>query len=155
MADIVSPQRRSEMMSRIRGRNTAPERMLRSLLHRHGFRFRLHCRDLPGSPDIVLPRYRTVIFVHGCFWHRHTGCKLAYSPKSRQAFWTRKFAENKKRDRRNLRALTSLGWRTIVVWECQLRSAQSAEAVGNVVARKLRSTLRRSPHAVLRKTPDC
>jgi DNA mismatch endonuclease (patch repair protein) len=143
------------MMSRIRGRNTAPERTLRSLLHRHGFRFTLHRRDLPGSPDIVLPRYRTIVFVHGCFWHRHADCKFAYSPKSRQAFWTRKFAENKKRDKSNLHALTALGWRTIVVWECQLRSAKSAEAVGNAIARELRSTLRRSHHAVLRKTPNC
>lgn len=106
-------------MSRIRGRDTRPEKAVRSLLHRMGFRFRLHRRDLPGSPDIVLPRLRTVIFVHGCFWHRHPGCRFAYTPRTRKAFWNAKFAANRARDRRHARDLGSLGWRVVTVWECR------------------------------------
>ncbi|MBX3372905.1 MAG: DNA mismatch endonuclease Vsr [Phycisphaeraceae bacterium] len=106
-------------MSRIRGRDTRPEKAVRSLLHRMGFRFRLHRRDLPGSPDIVLPRLRTVIFVHGCFWHRHPGCRFAYTPRTRKAFWNAKFAANRARDRRHARELRSLGWRVVTVWECR------------------------------------
>ena len=90
-------------MSRIRGRDTAPELLVRSALHRAGYRFRLHREDLPGRPDIVLPKYRTVVFVHGCFWHRHKGCRFAYTPKSRVAFWNDKFRRNVERDRRNAR----------------------------------------------------
>ena len=108
-------------MSRIRGRDTGPELSVRSLLHRMGFRFRVHRRDLPGTPDIVLPKYRTVVFVHGCFWHRHAGCKYAYTPKSRVDFWLRKFEENVARDRKARRQLKAVGWQVIVVWECQTR----------------------------------
>lgn len=106
-------------MSRIRGRNTSPERLVRSVLHRMGYRFRLHGRDLPGRPDIVLPKHRTVVFVHGCFWHRHPRCRFAYTPKTRVGFWTGKFEENIERDRRVRRRLRNLGWHVIVVWECQ------------------------------------
>lgn len=95
---------------------------MRSLLHRMGYRFRLHRRDLPGKPDIVLPRYKAVVFVHGCFWHRHKGCKYAYMPKSRVNFWQKKFDENVERDARVKRELRKLGWRTITVWECQIRN---------------------------------
>lgn len=123
--DILSKKKRSWVMSRIRGENTAPERQVRSLLHGLGYRFRLHRKDLPGRPDIVLPRYRTVIFVHGCFWHRHRGCKYAYKPKSRVAFWQGKFQENLERDRRKTKALKSLGWRVIVVWECGLEKPET------------------------------
>ena len=106
-------------MGRIRSKNTKPERVVRSLLHRMGYRFRLHRQDLPGTPDIVLPRYRAAILVHGCYWHRHAGCKYAYTPKSRADFWQKKFDENVARDRRDRCALKHLGWRVLVVWECE------------------------------------
>lgn len=133
--DSISPERRSWNMSRIRGSDTRPEMAVRSLLHRAGFRFRLHVRGLPGRPDIVLPRHRTVVFVHGCFWHRHPGCRCAYNPKTRRGFWQSKFRANRRRDSRNLRALQSLGWRTIVVWECEL-------AKPDVLAARLMRSLR-------------
>lgn len=111
-------------MSRIRGADTKPERIVRSVLHRSGYRFRLHRKDLPGRPDIVLPKYQAVVLVHGCFWHRHNGCRFAYSPKSRREFWEKKFAENVARDRRNVRALNKLGWRCITVWECETKNEE-------------------------------
>ena len=107
-------------MSRIRGKNTTPERVVRSELHSRGFRFRIHRKDLPGSPDIVLPKYRTVIFVHGCYWHRHEGCKYATTPKSNVEFWLNKFNENTQRDSRNQKALKELGWKVLIVWECEI-----------------------------------
>lgn len=116
----MSKEERSRMMSRIRGKDTRPEKQVRSLLHGMGYRFRLHRKDLPGHPDIVLPKYRTVILVHGCFWHRHRGCKYAYQPKSRVGFWRKKFRENVERDKRNMKALGDLGWNVVVVWECEL-----------------------------------
>lgn len=119
--DDLTPEQRSWNMSRIRGRDTKPEILVRSLLHRIGFRFRLHRRDLPGTPDIVLPKHRAVVFVHGCFWHRHPGCRYAYTPKSRVDFWTQKFAANVKRDAKTRRALEQAGWQVLVVWECELR----------------------------------
>lgn len=106
-------------MSRIRGHNTSPERRVRSVLHSMGYRFRLHGRNLPGHPDIVLPKHRTVVFVHGCFWHRHPRCQFAYTPKTRVRFWSSKFEENVLRDQRARRRLRNLGWRVIVLWECQ------------------------------------
>lgn len=118
--DRISREHRSWNMSRIRGKHTLPEKTVRSLLHRLGFRFRLHKKDFPGKPDIVLPRFQAVIFVHGCYWHRHSGCRYAYTPKSRIEFWERKFAGNIKRDKRSVRSLRRLGWRVLVVWECQL-----------------------------------
>ena len=117
--DRLSREQRSWNMSRIRGRDTGPERVVRSLLHRMGFRFRLHRADLPGRPDIVLPKYRTVILVHGCFWHRHRGCRYAYVPKSRKDFWTRKFARNVERDKEVRQLLRKAGWKLLVVWECE------------------------------------
>jgi DNA mismatch endonuclease (patch repair protein) len=116
-------------MSRIRGRNTSPELKVRSLLHRLGYRFRVNRPDLPGTPDIVLPRYRTVVFVHGCFWHRHPGCRFAYTPKSRIAFWKKKFRENVSRDRRKRRALEKLGWNVLTIWECQTRDETELTAL--------------------------
>lgn len=110
------------MMSRIRSKNTKPELAVRSMLHRMGYRFRLHRRDLPGCPDIVLPKYKTVIFVHGCFWHQHPGCKYAYNPKSRKAFWQKKFKQNVERHKRVRKELTKLGWKVIVIWECQIKN---------------------------------
>ena len=107
-------------MASIRGKNTKPEIIVRRFLHRLGFRFRLHRRDLPGRPDIVLPKYRTVVEVRGCFWHRHEGCPFAYMPQSNREFWEAKLNGNRERDQRNLQELTKLGWRAIEVWECEL-----------------------------------
>lgn len=120
MADVFSKSKRSYVMSRIRGRDTGPERAVRSMLHRMGYRFRLHRADLPGKPDILLPRFGTAILVHGCFWHRHTGCRFAYTPKSRTEFWSSKFASNVARDRVVKKALAKLGWKIVIVWECEL-----------------------------------
>lgn len=108
-------------MSGIGGKNTLPERKLRSALHAKGLRFRLHRSNLPGRPDIVLPGHRAVLMVHGCFWHRHTGCRYATTPATRAEFWSAKFAENMTRDRRNLTDLRAAGWRVKVVWECEIR----------------------------------
>lgn len=119
MADRLTTQQRSWNMSRIRSKNTVPERKVRSMLHRLGYRFRLHRRDLPGSPDIVLPKYGTVILVHGCYWHRHTCSNGQVVPRTRTEFWRSKFEENQRRDRSNTRLLKAAGWRVVVVWECQ------------------------------------
>lgn len=108
-------------MSRIRSKDTTPEKTVRSLLHRMGYRFRLHRRDLPGKPDIVLPKYRTAIFVHGCFWHRHPGCRCTTTPKSNVDFWQAKFRANVERDRKARRDLRAGGWQVVVVWECQTK----------------------------------
>lgn len=124
MADVFSKHKRSEVMSRIRSRDTAPERAVRSMLHRKGYRFRLHVRSLPGSPDVVLVRLRTAVFVHGCFWHRHRGCRFAYVPKSRPGFWSNKFSSNVARDSRARAELRRLGWRVLVIWECELGSPE-------------------------------
>jgi DNA mismatch endonuclease (patch repair protein) len=124
--DSLSREHRSWNMSRIRGRDTRPEIRLRSLLHRAGYRFRLHARDLPGRPDIVLPRFRTVIFVNGCFWHRHPGCRGATTPSTRPEFWQAKFDGNVERDSRNHAALRASGWNVLVVWECELKSEPEA-----------------------------
>jgi DNA mismatch endonuclease (patch repair protein) len=124
MTDIVTPEVRSRMMSRIRGRDTGPEKIVRSLLFRSGFRFRLHRRDLPGRPDIVLPKYRAVIFINGCFWHAHARCAYATSPSSNRKFWETKLAVNQERDRRNIGKLRQAGWRVLVVWECTVRGKQ-------------------------------
>jgi DNA mismatch endonuclease, patch repair protein len=121
MADSLSPERRSWNMSRIRSRDTKPELLLRSKLHRAGLRFRVHRRNLPGNPDIVLPKYSTVIFVHGCYWHRHKGCKNATTPSTRTGFWEAKFANNIKRDEQNILALKAAGWQPLVIWECELK----------------------------------
>ena len=116
----VSDQR-SRNMSAIKSKNTKPEIAVRKLLHSMGYRFRLHRKDLPGSPDIVLPKYKTVIFVHGCFWHRHENCKYASTPKTRQEFWEAKFRENINRDKLNQENLSSKGWKIIIVWECEIK----------------------------------
>lgn len=135
--DSLTPEKRSWNMSRIRGKDTRPEIAVRSLLHRMGYRFRTVDRNLPGKPDIVLPKYRTVILVHGCFWHRHPGCKYAYTPKSRLDFWEKKFGENVERDARNLSLLKQQRWFPIVVWECEIK--RDADAV----LRKIDRTLQR------------
>ncbi|CAG4888511.1 very short patch repair endonuclease [Paraburkholderia saeva] len=122
MVDVVDAATRSRMMSGIRGRNTKPELLIRSLLHRRGFRFRIDARDLPGRPDIVLPRYRAVVFVHGCFWHGH-GCHLFKWPQTRPEFWREKIGRNRCNDERAVQALRAAGWRVAIVWECALRGA--------------------------------
>ena len=108
-------------MSRIKGKDTKPELIVRSQLHKMGFRFRLHRKDLPGKPDIVLPKYKTVIFVHGCFWHRHENCKYSSTPKTRKEFWENKFKENVIRDKSHQKKLSSIGWKIIIVWECEIK----------------------------------
>jgi DNA mismatch endonuclease, patch repair protein len=122
--DRLSRSHRSWNMSRIKSQDTSTELTVRSVLHDMGYRFRLHRKDLPGNPDIVLPKYRTVIFVHGCFWHRHTECKYAYTPKSNVEFWEKKFKANVERDQNNNRILQELGWRIIVIWECQTQNLE-------------------------------
>jgi len=112
-------------MSRIKAKNTQPEMTVRSMLHRLGYRFRLHRKDLPGNPDIVLPKYRTAIFVHGCFWHRHEGCKYAYEPKSRVNFWENKFTQNMERDINNMNLLKEQGWNVIILWECEIKDGKN------------------------------
>ena len=123
MTDVFSKEKRSELMSRIRSRNTKPEIKVRRWLHSMGYRFRLHRKDLPGTPDIILPKYQTVIFINGCFWHGHD-CHLFKWPKTRPEFWRKKITSNKKRDEFNLRQLTDLGWNYVVLWECQLKGRE-------------------------------
>ena len=118
--DLLTKARRSWNMGRIRGKNTSPELVVRRLLHRMGYRFRLHVKTLPGKPDIVLPKYKTVIFVHGCFWHRHKGCKNCTTPTNRREFWLEKLTGNAARDKVHRRALRKLGWKSVIVWECEL-----------------------------------
>lgn len=121
--DVHSQKTRSFNMSRIRGKDTLPEVRLRSALHRAGFRFRLHVKRLPGKPDIVLPKYRTVIMVHGCFWHRHEGCRYATTPSTNATFWAEKFAYTVNHDHMVEQALEAQGWRVLIVWECELRTS--------------------------------
>jgi DNA mismatch endonuclease, patch repair protein len=120
MTDKLTEEKRSWNMSRIKGKDTKPELLVRSYLHKKGFRFTLHNSKLPGKPDICLPKYKTVIFVHGCFWHRHKGCKFATTPKSKIEFWKDKFEKNIIRDRKNTNLLKNLKWRVIVIWECEI-----------------------------------
>ena len=130
MSDIVAPAVRSRMMSGIRGKNTQPELIVRKALCAAGYRFRLHRKDLPGAPDIVLPSKKIAVFVHGCFWHMHTGCKFAKLPQSRSAFWKAKLEGNSARDRRSVEALRSSGWRVLIVWECATKDAVSSARLG-------------------------
>ena len=131
MTDHLSPERRSWAMGRVRSKNTSAEIRVRSLLHRCGYRYRLHVRGLPGKPDIVLPKFRTVIFVNGCFWHRHPGCPRSSTPKSNTAFWLRKFELNEKRDRESAVELQKDGWAAFTIWECQTKNPQ---LLSNLVA---------------------
>ena len=132
--DHLSKTRRSWNMSQVRSKNTGPEKRVRALLHRLGFRFRLHIKTLPGNPDIVLKRYRTVVFVHGCFWHRHACCKKSSIPTHRQAFWLTKLNANVARDQKHGDALNVLGWHVIVVWECETRNP---EKLANALRKQL------------------
>jgi DNA mismatch endonuclease (patch repair protein) len=138
MVDTLTPAQRSERMSRIRSTNTRPEVALRKALHRLGFRFRLHGRRLPGKPDIVLPKYHTAIFVHGCFWHRHAGCKVATTPKSNTEFWVGKFGRNTARDAIKQAQLEAEGWKVVVVWECDLKTEEKAQAAASMIGDEVR-----------------
>jgi len=122
MADVHEPQVRSYNMSQIRSKNTKPEIFVRKYLHSQGIRYRLHVKTMPGRPDLVLPRYRTVIFIHGCFWHGHEGCKYFVIPQTNRIFWKKKIEDNKLRDKRNVLALKKAQWKVIEVWECKIKS---------------------------------
>ncbi|SFQ63322.1 MULTISPECIES: very short patch repair endonuclease [Pseudomonas] len=124
--DVVDQVTRSRMMSGIHGKNTQPELKVRRFLHALGYRFRLHRKDLPGKPDIVLPKLMTCIFVHGCFWHRHPGCRYSTYPSTRSEFWNEKFKKNVDRDARHRASLEAMGWIVLIVWECELKGAGSA-----------------------------
>ncbi|HFI2199229.1 TPA: very short patch repair endonuclease [Pseudomonas aeruginosa] len=143
MTDFLTPAERSDRMSRIRGKDTQPELALRKVLHRLGLRYRLHGAGLPGKPDLVFPRYRTVVFVHGCFWHRHDGCNIATTPKSNTPFWLEKFEKNVARDARVATQLEALGWRVFIVWECELGSAIKTKATGERLNLLIRQICRR------------
>ena len=130
VADTLTPNERSKRMSLIRGKDSSPELKLRRLVHGMGFRYRLHVKDLPGKPDLVFPSRRAVIFMHGCFWHRHPGCKLARMPKSKSDFWRSKLEGNRERDLRNQEMLKKLGWHVLVIWECEM---ENIEKVSNKV----------------------
>ena len=142
MADIVDSETRSRMMSGIGGKNTKPELLVRRFLHAQGFRYRLHRRDLPGRPDIVLPKYHMVVFVHGCFWHRHPGCRLAAVPATRPEFWAQKFKENVLRDCGQMESLRRTGWRVTVVWECEAGSGPRLHRLAREIRRGRHSQIR-------------
>ena len=123
MVDVFSPEERSAIMRKVKGKDTKPELVIRSLLHKLGYRFRLHRKDLPGKPDIVLPKFKKVIFVHGCFWHGHKGCKHANRPKSNVSYWNKKIDRNIQRDKTNQSKLKDMGWDSLIIWECEITDA--------------------------------
>lgn len=126
MVDRVAPEKRSEIMRAVPSRHSRPEKLVRSAAHRLGLRFRLHVKQLPGTPDIVFPRWRTVVFVNGCYWHQHSGCSKAKLPKSNENFWSAKFEKNVARDLKNYDELRALGWRVVVIWQCQITTLDHA-----------------------------
>jgi DNA mismatch endonuclease (patch repair protein) len=138
--DIVNSKKRSEMMAAIKSKNTGPEMIVRRFLHANGFRYRLHLKQFPGKPDLMLPKYGAAVFIHGCFWHHHTGCRLAYSPSTNTEKWEIKFRTNQERDRRAISALQESGWRVLVVWECGLRRARQFETLNALYDAILHST---------------
>ncbi|HEY1753114.1 MAG TPA: very short patch repair endonuclease [Caulobacteraceae bacterium] len=142
----VDPSR-SDLMARIRSTDTAPEMCVRRAFHARGYRFRLHRRDLPGRPDLVFPRLRLVVFVHGCFWHQHVGCRIASDPKTRREYWVPKLARNVARDQANAAKLSEMGWRTATIWECETRRIASLENAVSC-ALNVQSSLAREPAAV-------
>lgn len=145
MTDHLDKAKRSWNMSRIRGKNTKPEIAVRKMLHAAGFRFRLHVKDLPGKPDIVLPKWRTVIFVHGCFWHRHEGCKDASTPKTRTEWWLEKFEKNVANDLKKRGALEAAGWKVIVVWECEVAFSNESK---QLLIRRIINEQSKSPSSI-------
>ncbi|MCK9538039.1 very short patch repair endonuclease [Dokdonella sp.] len=140
MTDIVDKETRSRMMSGIRGKDTKPEMVLRHALHARGLRYRLHDRKLPGRPDLILAKHHAVIFVHGCFWHRHEGCRYASTPATNSQFWAEKFAGNVRRDNANRHALIAEGWRVATIWECALRNLDHVSATCSLLAAWLDDT---------------
>ena len=138
MSDILTASQRHRCMSRIRGKNTKPEILVRKGLHARGFRFRLHNKKLPGSPDIVLPKYGVAIMVNGCFWHGHKGCRYATKPKSNVEFWETKIARNKHRDEVTAAHLEALGWTVITIWECELRNSSQLDDRLNTLTEEIR-----------------
>lgn len=139
MVDVVSPESRSRMMSGIRGKDTKPEMIVRKALFATGYRFRLHRRDLPGAPDVVMPGRKIAIFVHGCFWHMHAKCKYAKLPSTRPEFWQAKLASNVERDQKAIDSLMSSGWRVLTVWECSTRNAGALATLRETLARWIES----------------
>ena len=133
MVDVLSPEDRSRMMAGIKGKNSQPELLVRRLLFASGYRFRLHRRDLPGTPDIVMPGRKVAVFVHGCFWHMHRECRYAKLPSTRPDFWKAKLAANTQRDRLVIERLNALNWRVLCVWECATREANAANALQNAL----------------------
>jgi len=133
MADVHTKKQRSYNMSRIRGKDTKPEMLVRRFLHANGFRYRLHVKTLPGKPDIVLPKYRTVIFVHGCFWHGHKNCRYFKIPRTRTKWWTTKIERNNTNDEKAVKALRKAGWKIITVWECMLKPTKAEKALEAVL----------------------
>lgn len=135
MADVHTKAQRSYNMSRIKGKNTKPEILVRKYLHAQGFRYKLHDKTLPGKPDLVLPKYKTVIFIHGCFWHGHTNCKYFTIPKTRTVWWTEKINKNSTNDLKTMKLLKKDGWKIITVWECKLKPAKSDETLNKIQAK--------------------
>ena len=133
MADVHTPKQRSYNMSRIRNKDTKPEELVRKYLFSQGFRYRKNDARLPGKPDIVLPKYKTVIFVNGCFWHKHEGCKYFVWPKNNADFWKHKFESNVTRDDKNYQQLKELGWKVLIIWECELKRSCQAERLERIV----------------------
>lgn len=147
--DTLTPEQRSERMARVRSKNTRPELIVRSVLHRLGYRFRLQRSDLPGSPDVVLPRHRCALFVHGCFWHGHAECAAGRLPKSNIDFWAKKIRSNQDRDDRVAADLRQLGWRTVVVWECEVKNLDElGHRLNEVIERSIHNRQGENP-------PDC
>lgn len=140
MADFLSPSERSQRMARIRSSNTSPELALRRELHRLGLRFTLGNKKLPGKPDLVFPRHSAIVFVHGCFWHRHQGCSICTTPKSNTPFWQEKFDRNVARDARVSAELDAMGWRVFVAWECELQSGVRARATAEQLGGMIRAS---------------
>lgn len=132
MADVHNEETRSYNMSRIKGKNTKPEMLVRKYLHAQGFRYKLHDKTLPGKPDIVLPKYKTVILIHGCYWHKHTDCKYFVVPKTRTDWWLNKINRNVENDAKALSELERLGWKIIIIWECDLKPAKIKETIANL-----------------------
>lgn len=133
MADVHTAAQRSYNMGRIRGKDTKPEMLVRSFLHRNGYRYRLHVNNLPGKPDIVLPRYRTVIFIHGCFWHAHKNCRYFKLPQTRREWWEEKLNRNIENDRKAVRNLKTDGWKIITIWECSLKPANLNRSLAKLI----------------------
>jgi DNA mismatch endonuclease (patch repair protein) len=131
----MTPEERSRHMSKIRGKDTKPEMVVRRFLHLNGFRYRLHDKSLPGRPDIKLPKYNAVIFIHGCFWHGHSDCRIYQMPKSRVAFWSKKITTNAERDKKGVATLREMGWKVFILWECELKPTKREAVLNTLIAR--------------------